>query len=44
MQSDIELKLNYDAIPLSKRLAMTGTTGMTKNSVQVSNLLQYLLH
>ena len=34
MPSEIELKLNYDSIPLSKRLAMTGTAGMTKNSVQ----------
>ncbi len=34
MPSEIEQKLNYDSIPLSKRLAMTGTAGMTKNSVQ----------
>jgi ankyrin repeat protein len=34
MPSEIEQKLNYDAIPLSKRLQMTGTSMMTKNSVQ----------
>jgi ankyrin repeat protein len=34
MPSEIEQKLNYDAIPLSKRLAMTGTAMMTKNSIQ----------
>jgi uncharacterized protein len=33
-QSALEVALNYDSIPLSKRLAMQGTTKMTKNSVQ----------
>jgi len=33
-QSELELKLNYDAIPLSKRLALSGTANMTRNSLQ----------
>lgn len=32
--SELELQLRYDNIPLSKRLALVGTTTMTKNSLQ----------
>ena len=32
--SELTQKLNYDSIPLSKRLAMSGTASMTKNSIQ----------
>jgi hypothetical protein len=32
MASATELVLKYDSIPLSKRLEMVGTTGMTKNN------------
>ena len=34
LASELELRLNYDSIPLSKRLQMVGTTSMTKNSLQ----------
>ena len=34
LPSELEQKLNYDSIPLSKRLQMVGTTTMTKNSLQ----------
>jgi hypothetical protein len=32
--SETFLKLQYDSIPLSKRLQMSGTVNMTKNSLQ----------